>query len=496
MSAAHQADEQSSAAPLCVDLDGTLIHADVFIEGLLRLVFQSPWRIPEIVAWFTRGRAYAKARVAEASPFDAALLPYDERVLAFLREERAKGRTLVLASAADRRAVEAVAEHLGLFDAVIASDGAINVKAGAKADRLAAAYPNGFAYAGNESADIAVWRRARGAIVANCAPSVRAQAASICAIEREFPPAGGSLLALVKAMRPQQWSKNLLVFLPLLVGQGWSQPQAWAYAFMAFWALSCTASAVYLVNDAADIDADRRHPRKRNRPFASGALSPAAGLIAAFVFLVIGLYIAAAANVLGLALAYLAITTLYTFWVKRVVLIDVFVLASLYTVRIILGGVASGYFPSDWLLAFSCFFFLSLALVKRVAETNDVAGRGGGDVARRGYRAMDSNVLTTMGVSAGYIASLVLALYLQDDAVASRYREPFLLWGLPAVGILWTCRIWLKATRGEMHDDPIVFAAHDPWSWAMAAAAGLCFLAAATLELDIFPGANDSLNGR
>jgi 4-hydroxybenzoate polyprenyltransferase len=169
----------------------------------------------------------------------------------------------------------------------------------------------------------------------------------------------------------------------------------------------------------------------------------------------------------------------------------VFVLASLYTVRIILGGTASGFFPSDWLLAFSCFFFLSLALVKRVAETNDLAGRGGTGVARRGYLASDSSILTTMGVSAGFIAALVLALYLQDDAVASRFKEPLLLWGLPAVGILWTCRIWLKATRGEMHDDPIVFAARDPWSWAMGAAAGLCFIAAATLQVDIFPDARD-----
>jgi 4-hydroxybenzoate polyprenyltransferase len=488
MSAMEQMQRPSSAKqPLAVDLDGTLIRGDLFFEAILRLFFAAPWRIFELLGWLMRGRAHAKARLAELCEFDPAALPYDERVLAWLREEDAAGRTLVLATASDRRAAQAVADHLGLFDAVFASDGVVNLKASRKAERLAEAFPNGFVYAGNEGADMKVWRAASAAVIANASSALSGRAERQFIIERRFPREGSTLRAFIKAIRPQQWSKNLLVFLPMLVGQGWLQPQAWMLAFTAFWALSFTASAVYLVNDAADIDADRRHPRKRKRPFAAGAMSPAWGLAAAIVFAAIGLSLSVAANVLPLTLLYLAATTAYTFWLKRVALVDVFLLAGLYTIRIVLGGAATGYFASDWLLAFSCFFFLSLALVKRVAETRDLAKRGGGGVGGRGYQSGDADILTTMGVSAGFIAALVLALYLQDDAIAANYREPFLLWGLPAAGVLWICRIWMKASRGEMHDDPIVFAARDKWSWAVALFAAACFGAAVTLSTPILP---------
>lgn len=485
MSAIEQ-HERPRQLPLAVDLDGTLIRSDVFIEDMLRFVVAGPWRVFTLIGWLMRGRAYAKAKLAELQPLDPTLLPYDERVLAWLREERANGRTIVLATASDERSAQAVADHAGVFDGVFASNGEVNLKSSRKAERLAEAFPGGFVYAGNEGADIAVWKRASGAVVVNAANGLGERAARDFEVERSFEREGGALKGFIKAIRPQQWSKNLLVFLPMLVGQGWAQPQAWLLAFIAFWALSFTASSVYLVNDAADIDADRRHPRKRRRPFASGALSPVIGLPAAFVLLALGLGLAALANVLLFALLYLVATTTYTFWLKRVVLIDVFLLAGLYTIRIVLGGAATGYFASDWLLAFSCFFFLSLALVKRVAEARDLAQRGGGGVDRRGYLSTDADILTTMGVSAGFIAALVLALYLQDDAIAANYSEPFLLWGLPAGGVLWICRLWMKASRGEMDDDPIVFAARDRWSWAVALFCGACFAAAVLLPEPIF----------
>lgn len=475
-------------APLAVDLDGTLIRGDLFMEGMLRLGFGRPLRVFALLGWLTRGRAYAKARVAEHAPCDPATLPYDQRVLAWLQEERAAGRTIVLASASDETMVRAVADHVGVFDGALGSDGRTNLKSARKAERLASLFPDGFVYAGNESADLAVWRAASGAVLVNAAEGLSRRAARDFAVERTFPREASGVRAFVKAIRPQQWSKNLLVFLPMLAGQGWTQLEAWSLAFVAFWALSLTASGVYLINDASDIESDRRHPRKRRRPFASGALSPAWGLAAAALLIASGLALANAANVLPLALLYLAATTAYSFWLKRVALIDVFLLAGLYTIRIVLGGVATGYFASDWLLAFSCFFFLSLALVKRVAETRDLARRGGGEVGGRGYTATDTEILTTMGVSSSFIAALVLALYLQDDAIAANYGEPFLLWGLPAAGVLWTCRIWMKASRGEMHDDPIVFAARDKWSWAVAAFAGACFAGAVMAPANLIPG--------
>ncbi|ANP46790.1 UbiA family prenyltransferase [Candidatus Viadribacter manganicus] len=479
--------EAEGEAPLAVDLDGTLIRSDLFIEGMVRLAFSKPWLLPSLLLWLTRGRAYAKQRIFQIFDFDPAELPYDERVIGWLREERTKGRKIVLASACDRVAVEKVAEHVGIFDAVFASDGETNLKSARKAERLAAAYPGGFVYAGNEVADIAVWRTAKRAVVVNASPGLADMAAKEFDVERQFVRPVGLADAFVRAIRPQQWSKNLLVFLPMLVGQGWMQIDAWLNAFVAFWALSLTASAVYLLNDAADIDADRAHPRKKLRPFASGTFPLHWGLASVVIFLGLGLGLASYVGVFWLALAYLALTTGYSMWLKRVALLDVFLLAGLYTIRIVLGGAATGFAASDWLLAFSCFFFLSLALVKRVAETRDLSRRGGGEVSHRGYKSTDTEILTVMGVSAGFVANLVLALYLQDRSITAHYREPFLLWGLPAIGLVWVCRVWLKVARDEMDDDPIVFAARDIYSWMLIATAGLCFFGASTLNENVIP---------
>lgn len=480
--------EVRTDAPLAVDLDGTLIRSDLFIEGMVRLVFSKPWMLLSLIMWLLRGRAFAKAQIFERIIFDPATLPYDRRVLDWLREEHARGRTIVLASACDLAAVEKVANYVGLFDAVYASDGTTNLKSARKAERLMQAFPDGFVYAGNESADIEVWRAARRAVVVNASRGITEQTQREFDVERAFTHSGGAWRAFVKAIRPQQWSKNLLVFLPMLVGQGWGLSAAWQAAFVAFWALSFTASAIYLVNDAADIEADRAHPRKKNRPFATGALPLPLGLAGSLVLLALGLSLAVVANVLVLTLIYFALTITYAFWIKRVVLVDVFLLSTLYTVRIVLGGVATGFIASDWLMAFSCFFFLSLALVKRVAETRDLADRGGGAVGGRGYLSTDTNVLTMMGISAGFMSCLVLALYLQDQGNAAHYREPFLLWGLPATGVLWICRVWLIASRGEMHDDPIVFAVRDHYSWLLGAIAMLCFVAAVTVQVTLIPG--------
>ncbi|MBY0563807.1 MAG: UbiA family prenyltransferase [Hyphomonadaceae bacterium] len=477
MSAIQLKSNNAEALPLAVDLDGTLIRTDLFFEGILKLLFASPLRVFALAAWLLRGRAHAKARVAEFTTVDAAHLPYDERVVVWLRSERDRGRTIVLATATDRRMAESVSEHLGVFDAVFTSDGVTNLKSMRKAQRLAEAFPNGFVYAGNEAADIKVWRRAAGAVVVNASSGTLARASEKFAIERVFPRQRNPIGALARAVRPQQWAKNVLVFVPMMAGQGWMSFEAWTAAGIAFWALSLTASAVYLLNDAADIDADRRHPTKRNRPFAAGALSPALGMAAAMALAAAGIGLSVLANVLWLTLLYLAATTLYTFALKKIALTDVFVLAGLYTTRIVLGGVATGFPASDWLLAFSCFFFLSLALVKRVAETRDLAVRGGGALTRRGYTSDDTQILTSMGVVAGFMSALVLALYLQDDTNAARYLWPAFLWGLPAACLMLVARFWLKASRGEMHDDPIVFAAKDGWSW------GIVTLGAMSLAL-------------
>lgn len=474
-------DVASAAAkpPLAVDLDGTLIHGDIFIEAILRFLRMQPLRALDLLGWLMKGRAYAKARLAEAAPCDPAHLPYNSALIEWLRAERAAGRTLALATASDRHEAQRIADYVGLFDAVFASDGETNLKSSRKGERLAHAYPQGFVYAGNERADLRVWRRAQAAVLVNTSAGLGQRAAQACAIEKSIPSPHDHTRAFVRALRPEQWAKNLLVFLPIIAGQGWLNAQAWIGAMLAFAALCCAASSVYLINDAADIDADRRHHRKRNRPFASGALSPYLGLPASLALLLTGLALGLFTGALGYVALYFAISTLYTFWLKTKRLADVFALSSLYVIRVIFGGAASGYFASTWLLAFCGFFFFSLVLCKRVTEIETAAAGAGADLSRRGYQISDSAILKMMGVTAGFISCLILALYIQDDvATAAHYRWPDALWTLPAVVTYWLCRVWLLTDRGEMHDDPLMFALRDRTSWLVAIAALAGFAAA------------------
>lgn len=468
----------TTALPLAVDLDGTLIRSDVFTDGILRFVCASPFNVFKFIGWLMRGLPYAKARVAHAAPFDAASLPYDERVVGWLHEERTRGRHIVLATAADEYSARAVADHVGVFEDVYASNGEINLKSRRKAERLQKAFPEGFVYAGNETPDLKVWAAAAGAVVVNASGGLTRGAAQRCEIEREFAPVHNPIASFIKAIRVRQWAKNALVFLAMLTGQGWTNPEAWREAIIAFFAVSFAASSIYLLNDVVDIDADRHHATKRKRPFASGALSPLVAIVAAPLLLAAGVGLGVIANVGALVALYVVISALYTFWLKQKLLADVFVLASLYTLRVVIGGVATGYAPSNWLLAFCCFFFLSLALVKRATEIDTAAARGQSHLNRRGYRASDGDIIKMMGLATGFVSSLVLALYLQSPEVAARYSAPLLLWGLPILVVYWLGRVWILADRGEMHDDPLMFALRDRVSWYVAACMGLTFLAA------------------
>lgn len=468
-----EANEPGTAdLPLAVDLDGTLIHADTFFESILAYLAANPLGVIHLANWFTKGRAFVKAKLAGYAP-KAEELPYDQRLLAWLRAEKAKGRRLALATATDRSIAGEIAAHVGLFDDVFASDGATNLKSVRKAEALAAAYPAGFVYAGNEIADLKVWEKAKGAVVVNAGAVLAARAQALTHVERVLPDERDMRVALETALRPRQWVKNILVFIPLIAAQGWADHVGWSNAFMAFFALCCAASSVYLFNDAFDIPADRRHPRKRNRPFASGALSPARGLAVSVALTVVALLVGWAAGVALYVLSYIALSGLYTVWLKRLVIVDIFVLASLYGLRVLLGGVASGHPASSWMLAFCGFFFLSLALVKRVTEIE-----GAPENIRRGYTIADAPVLKAMGVGAAFASSLVLALYVQSDVATRSYGAPAWLWVLPAAVIFWLCRVWLLTGRGEMPDDPVVHAVGDRMSLVFALAGALAYAAA------------------
>lgn len=448
---------------LAVDLDGTLLRTDSLYEGLFALLRERPAAVAGLLPALIQGRAQLKAALAGQSPLDTSLLPVNLPLIAWLREQQAVGRRLVLVTAADRRVAEAVAARVGLFETVMASDGCHNLKGAAKAAALVERFgPGGFDYVGDARADLPVWQAARRAIVVGGA-RIATAARQVAAVERVFPPPVAAVRSLPRALRPHQWVKNLLVLLPLLAAHRMTDPGALGAALLAFIAFGLTASAVYLLNDLLDLPADRQHPRKCRRPFAAGDLSLATGLT-----LVPVLLIAAAALALLLPLAFVAvlagyfvITCGYSLGLKRVPVVDVMLLAGLYTVRVVAGAAAISILPSFWLLAFSMFIFLSLALVKRYTELDGL--RSGGELTAngRGWHVDDLPLVQALGVSAGLMCVLVLALYIDSVSAQRLYATPELLWLVCPLLLYWVSRLWLKTHRGEVHDDPVVFALRD-----------------------------------
>lgn len=276
--------------------------------------------------------------------------------------------------------------------------------------------------------------------------------------------------AWLRAIRPMQWSKNLLLLVPLLTSHEFNYP-TFARVALAFVAFGCVASATYVLNDIRDRESDRRHPRKRRRPFAAGELPVTHGVVAIAVLIFVGLVLAAGVSdpFLLTLLAYLTLTTLYSLWLKQLALIDVLVLAGLYNIRIIAGAAAIGVPMSAWLLAFSAFIFFSLALVKRDAELADLSRRGEADTTGRDYHVNDYPMLSTMGIASGYMAVVVLAMFINTPAVRMRYSEPLVLGLLCPAILYWISRLWLQTGRGEMLDDPVLWCLKDPVTWLVVA---------------------------
>ena len=446
---------------LAVDLDGTLIRSDMLYECFWA-GFSRDWKTPfRGAAALMRGRAALKAEMRRSGAPDPAFLPYRPEVLAEIEAWRAAGGRVALVTAADQELADSVAAHLGCFDAVHGSDGVRNLKGEAKASFLADTYGQ-FAYMGDHAADLSVWRAAAEVITVGASASVRAQAEKLGKPTRHIAAATSEFRPLLRAMRPHQWAKNLLIFLPLVAAHAFSV-HSLLMGVLAFVAFSLVASSVYLLNDLLDIAADRVHPRKRMRPLASGALSLRTGMLMVPVLLVAGALICLFLPPLfaPVLLGYYAVTVSYSLWLKRKSLIDICILAVLYTFRVAAGAVATGFAMSDWLLAFSAFLFLSLAAVKRQAELIDLQARGSDTVAGRGYSVGDLNVVTQMATAAGFMSILVLMLYINDPIVRAQYAHPQLLWGACIILLYWVSRMVLVTQRGFMNDDPVVFALRD-----------------------------------
>ena len=460
---------QAGAAdvPLCVDLDGTLVNTDMLVESALHAAHRRPLTLFALPFWLMRGRSALKAKLAEGAEIDVSTLPYNEQLLTHLRAEQARGRKLVLVTASDQKLAQAVADHLGLFDEVIASDGVRNMKGKAKAETLEQRFgPKGFAYAGNESADLKVWRKAQSAILVNTPSSVARAARAVVPVAAEMPRRGSRLKALIREMRVYQWVKNLLVFVAPVMAQAiWDPGVAWNTALV-FIGFCSAASGVYLINDLMDIEADRHHPRKRKRPFASGALPLTFGVLGPML-LAAGIAIPALVSLeAALVIAfYAALSVAYSARLKERPLVDVFILATLYTVRLFAGGLATDHLVSVWLLNFSGFLFLGLACLKRCGEIRQFQGDEDPTIKRRGYFVGDAMVLMAMGVASSFISALVMSFYVNSEIAHETYETPGLLWCIVPLILFWQCRLWLATARGHMLDDPILYSAKDWVSW-------------------------------
>jgi 4-hydroxybenzoate polyprenyltransferase len=452
-----------TAIPLCLDLDGTLTPVDTLHEGLLNLARTSPLSILALPGWLSQGKAGFKRKISAHVNIDVPSLPFRPELLEWLKSERLNGRRLVLATAADRGTADAVARHLGLFDEVVASDGTVNLSGEAKRQALVQRFgEKGFDYAGNEACDAAVWKSSRRAIVVGSAALVN-RARGVAEVERVFAAPSGGALAWLKAARLQQWVKNVLLFVPPLLAHKILQPTILIDSLLAFLAFGMCASSVYLANDLLDLVSDRQHPRKCQRPFAAGTLSARSGLLAGIPLLCASMLLAALINLTFCAVlaGYYVTTWAYSLRLKRTAIVDVMTLAGLYTIRIIAGAAATSVPLSFWLLAFSVFIFLSLGIVKRYTELNDVLQAGKTGSNGRGYRPGDLPLLLTLGTAAGYCTVVVMALYINSTDSQALYRHNQPLWLICPLLLYWISRVWLLTTRGQMHDDPIVFALRD-----------------------------------
>jgi 4-hydroxybenzoate polyprenyltransferase len=469
---------------LVVDLDGTVLKTDLLYECLWSGLSESPWSVVKAIAGSYGNRVLLKERLCEVAPLALESLPYRAEVLDHIRRRRAEGDRIILATASAQALADKIADHLGLFDEVYGSAGTLNLKAGRKASFLVDRFgAGGFDYLGDSLADLQVWEAANEAHVAGGSRTVTQALAGRDGPVSQVGGRESRSLAAMKAMRPHQWSKNLLVFLPAFAAHETSLT-AWLYALMIFVTFCLVASGLYLVNDLLDLSSDRTHPRKRLRPLAAGTLPLLYGSLLSSALIFAGLLFAALLGMpaLVVTLSYIILTTSYSFYFKRKILLDICVLSGLYTMRVLAGAAATDISISVWLLGFTIFFFFGLAAVKRLAEIAFNALGEVGTLSGRAYEARDGDIVAAMAIASYYASVLVFALYLHTQNVAELYMTPAILWLVCPLLLYWSSRTVLLAHRGLVPDDPVVFAFRDKVSRICFVLLVVIFLAATTAD--------------
>jgi 4-hydroxybenzoate polyprenyltransferase/phosphoserine phosphatase len=452
------------STPLVVDLDGTLIHTDMLHESAINAFHNSPLSIFNYALWLRKGKANLKKKLAAQAHLDSKLLPYNLDLLSWLKEQKSAGRKLILCTASDQKIANSISLYVGLFDEVIASNGEQNLAGKNKAAHLESRFGHkGFDYIGNSKTDLWVWARARRAILVNASDKLVKDASQVCEVEKTFEKKPVQRSDWKNALRIHQWLKNLLLLVPFLAAHQLTNPTHWIMLSLGIVSFCLCASSVYITNDLLDINADREHLRKNSRPFAAGRIPLWQGVVAALLLLLASLLLAnfVNTNFLICLMIYFVLTCAYSIFLKRIILIDCITLALLYLLRIYAGSLATEIKLSFWILAFSIFLFLSLAFVKRYAELEIQLLSGKNKIVGRGYLTSDAPLIQSLGIASGYASVLVLALYINSDAVIKLYRAPEIVWGTVPILIFWISWVWLHAHRGQMHDDPLVFAVKD-----------------------------------
>ena len=455
---------------LAVDLDGSLAKTDLLHESLIKALYAAPWILFQLPFWLLKGKAKLKEELAKRANLNVESLPYNEELIAYLEEEKAKGREIILCTGSWHTLAKQVCDKFSFFSGYYGSDEKGNLTGTNKARLLLDTYgEKNFSYVGNEKKDCKIWQHADSAVVISKSDSLVKLAEKACPVEKSIIRDKASLKVINKQIRIHQWVKNLLVFVPLITSHQTTDINLLFSVFLGFLAYSFCASATYILNDLSDLESDRQHHKKCFRPLACGALSITQGLVISAILLIASLIISLFLPLWFLLtlILYIVITLSYSFKLKRLQTIDITVLASLYTLRIISGAAAINILPSFWLLAFSMFVFLCLAIIKRLSEIYKSKDKQEGDfkLSGRGYYISDFPILMSLASTSGILSVLVFAMYINSPEVAALYAIPYALWLICPLFGYWIIRIVIMASRGQIDEDPIVFAIKDKRSW-------------------------------
>lgn len=469
----------SRSLPLCIDLDGTLVKTDMLFESLARLLKHKPLLILLLPFWCLQGRAALKRKLASHVSIDVHSLPYNRPLIDWLRLQKDNRRQLLLVTAADETIAQPVADHLGFFDRVLASDGILNLKGKAKLRVLRQQLDGGFEYAGDSKADLEIWRHCSSAVTVGASPSLLRQLRKLVPEVRSFEGTRTTWRHYFSALRIHQWAKNILIYVPLITSHKLDQIDLLVQSTFCLLVFGLCSSAQYILNDLVDLEADRAHPKKRARPFASGDLPLPVGFVLSPLLLLTSLGAAwlYSKALVALLVIYFVLSLAYSLYLKKVVLVDTFCLSTLYLLRIIAGHIVTGVPFSVWLLSFAFFLFLSLAFSKRWTEL-DLVQRTNGSMNGRGYHVDDTLQVNLFGVCSAFLSTVVFILYLQSEKVKELYRTPEVLWALSPIYLYWIIHIWILSTRGKVQEDPVVFVMKDWVTYVVAALCGfIMFLA-------------------